>query len=258
MLYHIGYFFENDYFCKKNELKLVIDIGNTLAKVAIFEKNQIMHISTYNNIKVEQIQNILKSYSIDKSIISSVKQYPIKIRDILIEKSFFIELSETTKLPVVIKYSTKETLGKDRLAAVVGANNIYPNSNVLVINAGTCITYDFIDKNSKYYGGAISPGIQMRLKALNTFTEKLPLIKSKKKVELIGNSTQNSILSGVMNGVVYEVNGFIESYRKNYDDLKVILSGGDMNYFDKKFKNCIFAFSNIVINGLNIILDFNA
>jgi len=239
-------------------LKLVIDIGNTLTKVGIFNQNDILYLNTCKTITLKQLQNLLIDYYIDKAIISSVKNYSPLIKEFLKENLLFVELSEITKIPIKVRYTTTETLGKDRLSAVVAAKSIYPNNNVLVINAGTCITYDFIDKNSEYYGGAISPGIQMRLKALNTFTEKLPLIKSKKNVELIGNSTHNSILSGVMNGVMYEASGFIKSYNDNFSDLKVILSGGDMNYFDKKFKNSIFAFSNIVIHGLNIILDFNA
>lgn len=239
-------------------MKLIIDIGNTLAKIAVFDENQQVTLDTFRSITKEHIKNILSEYFIDKAIISSVKNYPHSIKEILQEKMFFIELNEKTSIPVKIKYTTSATLGKDRLAAVVAAKNIYPDNDVLVVNAGTCITYDFINKNSEYYGGAISPGIQMRFKALNTFTENLPLIKGKKDTELIGNSTNNSIMSGVINGVMFEVNGFIESYRENYKDLKVILSGGDINYFDKKFKNSIFAFSNIVIHGLNIILDFNA
>ncbi len=229
-----------------------------MTKVGIFNQNDILYLNTCKTITLKQLQNLLIDYSIDKAIISSVKNYSPLIKEFLKENLLFVELSEITKIPIKVRYTTTETLGKDRLSAVVAAKSVYPNNNVLVINAGTCITYDFIDKNSEYYGGAISPGIQMRLKALNTFTEKLPLIKSKKNVELIGNSTHNSILSGVMNGVMYEASGFIKSYNDNFNDLKVILSGGDMNYFDKKFKNSIFAFSNIVIHGLNIILDFNA
>lgn len=245
-------------FAKKNKLKLVIDIGNTLTKTAVFDGNQILYFNASKKINIKLIENLLRDYSLRRAILCSVRDYPVILKDFLKHHLSFIELDEKTAVPIKIKYSTVGTLGKDRLAAAVAANNIFPGNNVLVINAGTCITYDFINKKSEYIGGAISPGVEMRFKALNTFTDKLPLIKGKKNAPIIGNNTKDSILSGVVNGAIFEIDGVIDNYYKNFEELKVILSGGDMKYFDKKLKNSIFALSNIVLHGLNIILDFNA
>ena len=194
---------------------------------------------------------------IKASIISAVNFYDESIARFLKEQGFFIEFSETTPVPINNLYDTPETLGEDRLAAVVAANHLYPDNPCLVVQAGTCITFEFIDRNKNYRGGAISPGIDMRLKALDTFTGKLPLIERKEETDLIGTTTESSILSGVMNGILEEVDGIITRYQKLYPDLVVILSGGDMNYFDKRLKNNIFALPNIVLTGLNLILDHN-
>jgi len=148
-------------------------------------------------------------------------------------------------------------LGKDRVAAAAAATTIFPGENVLVIDAGTSITYDLITKNGTYLGGGISPGIMMRFKALNTFTGKLPLITEIDDAPLIGNDTPSSIKSGVLNGVLAEVNGIIDSYSNRFDTLKIIISGGDYKYFDKKLKNSIFATPNIVMQGLLEILKIN-
>lgn len=152
---------------------------------------------------------------------------------------------------------TPETLGKDRLAAVIAASNIFPGSDLLVIDAGTAITYDFINKDREYHGGSISPGINMRFKALNTFTGRLPLIDPEPFDQLIGLNTHEAILSGVMNGARYEMNGIIEDYQLKFPHLKTILTGGDAIYFDKKLKSNIFVSSNLVILGLKLILKYN-
>lgn len=240
-------------------MKLILDFGNTLQKVAIFDNNQLIAMKAFKKISLKNIQDFTSSFTINSAILSSVINYNKNIYNYLKSNFHFIELTSSTPIPINNKYCTPETLGKDRLAAIIAANKNYPNNNILVINAGTCITYDFIDKNADYWGGAISPGIKMRFKALHTFTDKLPLIQlNKKSTPLIGNNSENSILSGVINGSVAEIENIIFNYTQNYKDLEVILSGGDMKYFDKKIKNSIFAFPNIVLYGLNIILDFNA
>lgn len=240
-------------------MKLILDFGNTLQKVAIFDNNQLIAMKAFKKISLKNIQDFTSSFTINSAILSSVINYNKNIYNYLKSNFHFIELTSSTPIPINNKYCTPETLGKDRLAAIIAANKNYPNNNILVINAGTCITYDFIDKNADYWGGAISPGIKMRFKALHTFTDKLPLVQlNKKSTPLIGNNSENSILSGVINGSVAEIENIIFNYTQNYKDLEVILSGGDMKYFDKKIKNSIFAFPNIVLYGLNIILDFNA
>ncbi len=239
-------------------MKLILDFGNTLQKAAIFDHNQLIAIKAFKKISLKNIQDFIASFTIESAILSSVINYNKDIYSYLQTNFRFIELATDTPIPIKNKYASPETLGNDRLAAIISANITYNNSNLLVINAGTCITYDFIDKNSNYWGGAISPGIKIRFKALHNFTDKLPLIlKNKKSTALIGNSTENSILSGVINGSIAEVENIISNYKKKYPDLKVIISGGDMKYFDKIIKNSIFAFPNIVLFGLNIILDFN-
>ena len=239
-------------------MNLAIDIGNTLQKTALFKNKKLIEFYPLEKISVDDLEQLYLIHpDISASIISSVTNYDTHIRAFLEEKGSFIEFSETTSIPISNHYSTPETLGEDRLAAVVAANNLFPNNNCLVIQAGTCITFEFIDQHKNYLGGAISPGIDMRLKALDTFTGKLPLIKRKENIDLIGTTTDSSILSGVMNGILEEVEGIITRYQNLYPGLMVVLSGGDMNYFDKRLKNNIFALPNIVLTGLNIILDYN-
>jgi len=239
-------------------MKLVLDFGNTLQKAAIFDGDEMVFLQEYKSLTLLELSALINKFPIEKAILSSVINHDEKIKSLLRSSFSLVELNENTKVPLINKYKTIATLGKDRLAAIVAAQNIYPDNNILVVNAGTCITYDFINDNKEYYGGAISPGVQMRFKALNNFTDKLPLVKGRKEVELIGKTTEKSILSGVINGTYCEIKAMIEEYETKYKDLKIILSGGDRIYFDKRFNNSIFAISNIVLIGLNLILDFNA
>jgi type III pantothenate kinase len=241
-------------------MKLVIDIGNTLSKVAVFDRTDIVELHTTKNISVEYFQNLLANLQdIQASIIAHVAVIDVQIINYLASDLNLIVLSEKTPLPFVNKYETPSSLGYDRIAAVAAAAGIFPNKNVLVIDAGSCITYDFISSRKEYMGGGISPGIKMRFSALNTFTGKLPLISSEpeKRMELIGTTTEKSILSGIQNGVLHEVDGIIDAYKMRFPDIKIVISGGDYKYFDKYLKNNIFASPNIVLAGLNRILDFN-
>jgi type III pantothenate kinase len=169
----------------------------------------------------------------------------------------FIELDHLTPVPLTIDYKTPETLGRDRIALVAGAAAMYPGKNVLAIDAGSCITYDLVTSAGHYLGGAISPGIDMRLKALNTFTGKLPLVQQQDFYRLIGNTTTTSILSGVINGTVEEVKGIIGHYRSEFENLKVILTGGGQEFLLNKIKSDIFAVPDLLLMGLNKILDHN-
>ncbi len=166
-------------------------------------------------------------------------------------------MTSLTKVPLINRYKTPETLGKDRLALAVGAVTKFPGENILAIDAGTTITYEFITNNNEYLGGAISPGIKMRFKALNNFTGKLPLITEIETDHLIGHDTKTSIQSGVLNGVIKEIDGIIDEYKNRFGALKVLVTGGDYIYFVKKLKNSIFATPNLVLEGLNKILIFN-
>ena len=166
-------------------------------------------------------------------------------------------LTAGSSLPVTLDYDTPETLGADRVAGVVAASHLYPAQNVLLIEAGTCITYDLVDAGRVYRGGSISPGMNMRFRALNTFTGKLPLIEASGEAALTGKTTAASIQSGVINGMIAEMEGIIMRYERIYENLTVVASGGYLDYFDKILKNNIFAVPNIVVKGLNIILEFN-
>ncbi|WP_439132866.1 type III pantothenate kinase, partial [Polaribacter sp.] len=166
-------------------------------------------------------------------------------------------VSAEMKLPFKNLYSTPKTLGVDRLALVFAAVLKYPNQNILIIDSGTCITYDFVNKQRKYFGGAISPGIEMRYKALHHYTAKLPLLEIKQPTNFTGDSTIESIHSGVVNGVLQEIKGIIEQYKNKYLDLTVVLTGGDANFLSKQLKSSIFANQNFLLEGLNKILIFN-
>ncbi len=245
-------------------MNLVIDFGNTLRKFAIFEKNEIIKIEITDTTdskqlirKVESLVKIIGKSSISSAIIVSVIDYPEDFKNYLAENFHSLEFSHHTPIPINNQYKTPETLGKDRLAAAVAANNLFPGNNVLAVIAGTCITYEIVDANKNYRGGAISPGIRMRFDALHNFTHQLPLLDSTDSGHLTGGTTQDSIVSGVVHGTIAEVDGMIEKFRRNYENLTIILSGGNMNYFDKKLKNNIFAVPNLVLRGLNIILEFN-
>ncbi len=243
-------------------MKLGIDVGNTLTKVALFKGSELIELHTFETLSLYKLKLLLsgferKNMNVRYSIVSSVKEYDKDIRNFLNENYYFIELSSKIDLPIIIGYKTPETLGNDRIAGVCGATALFPGKDILVIDAGTCITYDFVDKGENYFGGGISPGIDARFKALNTFTENLPLVNRAEDFNLIGNSTTESIRSGVLNGILAEVEGIIKRYENNFGRMKIIFTGGDTIFFDKRLKNDIFALPNLVLNGLNEILDFN-
>lgn len=198
----------------------------------------------------------IQNYKITSSILSSVKGVDAEISAIVEVYSTEV-LSEKTSLPIINNYKTPLTLGKDRLAAVIGASVLYPGKDVLVFDAGTCLTIDFINLDKEYVGGRISPGIEMRYNALHTFTDKLPLIRSEKNALVIGNDTKTSIISGVQQGILAEVKTIISEYKSQNADTFFVFTGGDSFYFEKELKNSIFANPNLVLIGLNEILDYN-
>lgn len=243
---------------------LVIDQGNSFTKIAVFDAGELYELQNFNNHPDDQLIDGIKIFisslepkKINSGIFSTVARSSKFLQDFLKSITFILEMSEQCKLPVKNAYGTPETLGNDRIASVVAATNMFPHENILCIDAGTCITYDFVNNQSEYLGGGISPGIQMRLKALHTFTGKLPLVSLKPEVELIGNTTESSILSGVLNGIKAELEGIIQRYLRENPGLKIILTGGDAIYFDKKVKSNIFAVPNLVLMGLKDILQYN-
>ena len=239
-------------------MNLIIDVGNTKIKTAVFEDSKLIHNESITKESfVSDAKAIIKKYECINAIISSVgsvnKSQMAELRAVI----NLIELDSDSKVPFVNMYGTPKTLGADRIALVSSAIASYPKKNVLIIDAGTCITYDFVNYEGNYYGGAISPGLQMRYKALHIFTEKLPLLEPSEIVELVGNSTEKSIHSGVINGVIDEIDGIINQYRKKNADLTVVLTGGDLNFLSNKLKNGIFANPNFLLEGLNTILTYN-
>ena len=243
---------------KKPSVNLVIDVGNTRVKAAVFEEDKLLSLFVFDKKRIlTEVRKILKNFTIHAGIISSVAS----ISDFKLQKLKqifpFTVVSSKTKVSFHNKYSTPNTLGVDRIALIVAAQKQFPQKNVLVIDAGTCLTFDFIQSNSDYLGGAISPGMQMRFEALHKFTAKLPLITAEIPTDFIGNSTNQSMCSGVVNGVLNEIEGAISLYKKKYSDLTVVLTGGDTNFLLKQLKSSIFANQNFLLFGLNEILIFN-
>ena len=241
-------------------MRLIIDIGNTLAKVALFEDSDPLVVTYLPLLTVEALELVLSNSGLarpDCAILSSVRHFDDVIIDYLKANFRLLLLSADTSLPIKNLYGSPDTLGYDRIAAAVAAAALFPERNVLIINAGTAITYDLVTNRAEYLGGAISPGLTMRLMALHSFTQKLPLVELKDETSIVGRTTEESILSGVVNAARAEIDGMIEKFNNHYDQLAVILSGGDIKYFDKSLKNSIFAIPNIVISGLNQLLAFN-
>ena len=239
-------------------MNLIIDIGNSIAKIAVFDEGQMVEICRDNNQSLDSLPMLCNKYSIQKGIIASVITISETIREQLKKLPFSImELNYRTPVPVSVHYKTPETLGMDRLAATVGANYLKPNKDILVIDAGTCITYDFIDKAGNFHGGNISPGMRMRFKALNILTDKLPEVSPEGEKPLYGKTTETAIRSGVIHGIELEISGYIQQLQKNYPELLVFLTGGDDFSFDTKLKSVIFADSFLVLKGLNRILEYN-
>lgn len=239
-------------------MNLVIDIGNSRCKTAVFKSSELIYneVITKDNF-IEKLFELIDKHGCENGIISSVGFVKKSQIEELSEKISLIQLNSATKVPFNNNYLTPKTLGVDRIALVSSAVSKYPDKNVLIIDAGTCITYDFVTDKKQYLGGAISPGIKMRYKALHEFTQKLPLIEPESEIDLIGNSTQKCIHSGVVNGVIKEINGVINEYKEKNQDLTVVLTGGDVNFLSNKLKNGIFANPNFLLEGLNTILTYN-
>jgi len=239
---------------------LIIDVGNTFVKLAVFENNKLKNKQVVKlNKLLEETKHLKNSnLKIKQAIISSVGK--LTDQDILVLKTLFdlTILNSDTKLPFNNLYQTPTTLGVDRIALVCAAVKQFPKQNTLIIDAGTCITYDFINANNDYLGGAISPGLRMRYAALNNLTANLPLLDKEIPESIIGNTTKSAIHSGVVYGVINEINGNIATYKHKYLDLTIILTGGDANFLSKQLKSSIFVNSNFLLEGLYSILQFNS
>lgn len=233
-------------------MNLVIDSGNTRFKVGVFNGAALVQKEFFDH--ADKLKKFMMDNSFEHVLVSSVNYNPDEILTWSSTTGRKIVLSSALKLPITISYTTPHTLGVDRIAAVCGALELFPSQDCLVIDAGTCITYEFINHKNNYLGGGISPGITMRFEAMHTFTSKLPLVKPMNDISLIGNSTESCMQSGVMHGVVAEVCGLIEKYKNLYPEVRVILCGGDYSFFENKVKHPIFVAPDLVLIGLNRIL----
>ncbi|SKC38823.1 type III pantothenate kinase [Ohtaekwangia koreensis] len=235
-------------------MNIIVDYGNSSAKVGIFNQRALVdkHVFREEN----QLKDFLQNFSADHCIVSSVNTEAQTIASWTTAKNKFI-LHHTLPLPVKNLYATPQTLGVDRIAGVCGAQDFFQATNCLVIDAGTCITYDFLDNKGRYHGGGISPGLTMRFQAMHTFTARLPLVSVTENPLLIGNSTETCMQSGVIHGLIEEIDGVIRKYSEKFDGLKVILCGGDTGFFENKLKASIFASPELVLSGLNSILLYN-
>jgi type III pantothenate kinase len=236
-------------------MNIVVDYGNTSAKVGIFDGDHLTKQHTFQ--KEQELKNFLENFSAASFIISSVAKDPVEVSSWATQVKHKLILNPQLPIPVKIRYATPSTLGVDRIAGVCGAHAKFPNTNTLVIDAGTCITYDFLDKEGNFLGGGISPGLTMRFQAVHNFTARLPLVATIDDPPLIGESTETCIQSGVINGMIEELRGIISLYKQKFEGLRVILSGGDARFFENKLKGSIFAVPELVLSGLNSILIHN-
>jgi len=241
-------------------MNLIVDVGNTFVKFATFKDGELIHKISFKLSEFKKQYTALRKDfpKINTAIVASVGRLSKKQIEILDKDLEVIELNYKTRLPFKNLYKTPKTLGVDRLALVSASVNQFPDKNVLIIDAGTCLTYDFITDNNDYLGGAISPGIRLRYHTLNNLTANLPLLEKKQPQNIIGSTTESSIHSGVIYGVTKEIDGVIDQYRDKHQDLTVILTGGDANFLSNQLKNSIFANSNFLLEGLNFIIDFNS
>jgi type III pantothenate kinase len=240
---------------KNNFDYLILDAGNTNIKIALFLNDNLAKLIIFKNIQDVQNNYFLNSIKFKKGIISSVRSK----KDTLFLKKTFLNslLLNECKIPLEINYKSIISLGKDRIANVVAIKNKC-NTPALSIDIGTCIKFDFVDENGIYQGGSISPGINLRYKAMNDYTAALPYFIKKNKIELLGTNTKDCMQSGVINGIQGEINYFISNYSEKYPNLTIFMTGGDAKYFDYSLKNNIFAVENLTIEGLFLILKANA
>lgn len=241
-------------------MNLIIDIGNTRTKIAIFDQSSIIKKMVVSDISNSLLSDINNEFCIHGIIISTVKRI---VDDVIINtinkwNKLFIQLSYETNLPIGNDYKTPETLGQDRIASVIGATHFFPKGNCLVIDAGTCITYDFINLNQTYIGGSISPGLSMRYRGMHEFTASLPLLNKQRLNTFVGYNTVTSMQTGVDYGLSFEIQGFIQKYFTNFGQVKVIMTGGDAEYLASMIKYEIFVNPDLVLIGLDKILNYNA
>ena len=240
-------------------MNLVIDIGNSFIKAGLFNENKLTEVHSFEKNKYQDATDeMIDRYNVNQVIVSPTGKEDENWHDRLEKKVLVLNFNQKTKIPFQNYYKTPQTLGLDRIALISAAAKFHENQDVLVIDAGTCVTYDFINSKKQYYGGMISPGWKMRFEAMHEKTDKLPLVQSPENLTIPGVSTTSAMYTGVVKGLLFEIDGFIDIYKTTYPDLIIILTGGDSHRLSTQLKNDIFANSNFLMYGLNAILEYNS
>ena len=229
-------------------MNLVVDFGNTLVKLAVFDKGELVAQRCMERLHPSVLEELLSEWPVRRAVAAMLRR----------RVDYLLEFTSQTSVPIGNAYLTPETLGRDRLAAAVGATVLYPGENVLIVDFGTAVTIDLVTADNTFRGGCISPGVTMRFRALHDYTAKLPLCAATGGEGLSGLTTEEAIELGVMNGIAFEIEGYVTRMREKIDGLRVIFTGGDAKFFVKRIKNTIFANCNLVFCGLNRILEHNA
>ncbi len=236
---------------------ICFDFGNTRKKAAIFNNSGIVKTLVLEDDTIPAIQSLIDTFAPEKTILSSVVDHNAEVEEILKKNSRFHLLNHLSKLPITTPVGKPETIGADRLAIAAGGVHFYPGKNLLLIGLGTCVTMNFVNKYKELIGGSISPGLEMRLKSLQYYTAKLPLIKPKPDVSLIAYDTETNILTGVILGMAYELDGFIAEYGAKFGNFNVVLTGGDLQHLASHMKSRIFADPELIFKGLYAISEVN-
>lgn len=239
-------------------MNLVIDIGNTRAKAALFEADRLVSRASWPEIEIGGLAAFLTNQKVKSVILSSVRRpVDLEIERELEKMTRFVRFTHATPVPVQVEYQTPKTLGLDRIAAAAGAFARYPDTPSLVVDAGTCMTFEFVLSGGRYLGGNISPGLGIRLRAMAEFTASLPLARLSEVDEWIGYSTDSALRNGAVLGAVMEIEGYIQRCEKEWGNVNAILTGGDALFLANNLKKKIFVHENLVLEGLNKILDHN-
>lgn len=239
-------------------MHLCIDIGNTRIKWGVFDGDTLVHQDAFERNYESKLAALFAEYPIDRSISSSTRQKASSMERLVSTHAQHTILDHTTPVPIENLYETPETLGRDRLAAVIAAAGLYPSTTSIVIDAGTCITYDVVNSEGQYLGGNIAPGARMRLEAMHHFTDGLPLVDMKMPSTLLGTSTTSALQNGAVQGTIMEIESFTARVKEVYGGVNVILTGGDADFFGELLNTEIFVKPSLVLQGLNEILKYNA
>jgi type III pantothenate kinase len=238
-------------------MNLIVDIGNSFMKLAIYQDGELLEVSRHKKVLVKDIKALHAEYPFSRSIVSSVRKEKPYFLSYLAKHHKLLTLSHKTKVPIKNEYGTPQTLGLDRLAVMVAAAVTYPDQSALVIDIGTCMTYDYLEKGKTYLGGNIAPGVELRLKAMHHFTSALPLVSRSWNDAQLGMSTKEALQNGAVWGIKLEIEAFIKTLTKKRGKMTVILTGGDATYFGEHLDSKIFVAPNFLLKGLNAILEHN-